>query len=151
MEHSDKKKIKEFLARNLKISCDEFEHIDEEIDIQNDRNITEKIHTISKKCHDMSDRSLEILSEQTGEEKLEDIENCAMGLSEVRNWLGTCIKNKDLSSEIDDISNYVNSLEEMAGKMEFIDSIESHPVDTHKNLRKIMVKRFEENSDEENK
>ncbi|HOI77921.1 MAG TPA: hypothetical protein PLI06_09985 [Methanofastidiosum sp.] len=145
MEHSDKKRVKDFLARNLKISSDKFENLDEEIEIQNDRDINEKIHAISKKCHDMSDRSLEILSKQAGEEKLEDIENCAMALSDVRGWLEVCIKNKDLSLEIEDISNYVKSLEEMADKMEFIDSIESHSADTHKNLRKIMVKRFEEN------
>jgi len=66
------------------------------------------------------------------------------GLSEIRSWVEKSIKNRVLDSEIEDISNYVKSLEEMTDKMEFIDSTES---DSHNTLMAIVKKRFEENSD----
>ncbi len=147
MKQSDKKKGNDLLVRSLKKSSESFDSRGEMADIQEEDEIKDKLHTISKKCHDMPDRSLEIISEPAGKEKLGDIENCAIDFSEIRNWVESSIKDKILSSEIDDISDYVKCLEEMEDKMEFIDTIESYPPDTHKNLRKIMKKRFLENSD----
>ena len=89
-------------------------------------------------------KSLDILSEDKKDGEIDSIEDCVRGLSEIRSWVEKSIKNRVLDSEIEDISNYVKSLEEMTDKMEFIDSTES---DSHNTLMAIVKKRFEENSD----
>lgn len=137
--------MKEFLLTNLKRSCDEFEQIDKEIEIESDKELKEKVHTISKKCSLITNISLNSLNEKSFEEKLTDIEDCAMGLSEIRNWLDSSIKDKSLNKEIGEISNYFGSLEVMADRLKFIDSIQSESPDSHDTLMKIMKKKREEN------
>lgn len=68
-----------------------------------------------------------------------------MGLSEIRNRLENSIKNKSLNTDIGEIFNYFGSLEEMAYRLKFIDSIESASFDSHNTLKKVIKKRREEN------
>jgi uncharacterized membrane protein len=89
---------------------------------------------------------LNILSEDEGE-ILDGIENCAMGLSEIKNWIKVSVQNKALDSEINDISNYFDGLEDMADKMKFMDSLESKSIESQKTLRAVMRKRIEEYKD----
>ena len=137
--------MKDFLLTNLKRSCEEFEQIDREIEIENDKELKEKVQTISKKCGLISNISLDSVNEKSFEEKLVDIEDCAMGLSEIRNWLESSIKSKSLDKEIGEILTYFESLEEMADSLKFIDSIQSESQDSHEALMKIMKKKREEN------
>jgi len=137
--------VKDFLCINLKRSCEEFEQIDREIEIEDDKELKEKVQTISKKCSLISNISLDSLNEKFFEEKLVDIEDCAMGLSEIRNWLESSINSKSLDKEIGEILNYFQSLEEMADRLKFIDSIQSESQDSHDALMKIMKKKREEN------
>jgi len=89
--------------------------------------------------------SLNILSEEVEEEILEEIENCAMGLYEIRNGIKACVKNKDLDSEIEDIFNFFGDLGDMMDRMEFIDSLESKSADLQKTLRIVIKKKIKEN------
>ena len=142
-EFPNKKRVKDFLLANLRRNCQEFESL-EEIEIEEDSALNDKIHDMTKKCHDLANISLNILREDEGE-ILDDIENCAMGLSEIKNWIKASVKNKALDSEINDISNYFDGLEIMADRMEFMDSLESKSIESQKTLRAVMRKRLEEN------
>ncbi|MEN6378696.1 MAG: hypothetical protein ABFD15_03840 [Methanofastidiosum sp.] len=137
--------MKDFLLTNLKRNCEEFEHLVEGVDIEQDLELKERILSISKKCHEISNMSLNILSQEVEEEVLEEIENCAMGLSEIRSWIKACAKNKDLDSEIEDIFNFFGDLGDMMDRMEFIDSLESKSTDLQKTLRVVMKKKIKEN------
>lgn len=68
-----------------------------------------------------------------------------MGLSEIKSWIKACQNNKILDSEINDISNFFEGLEDMAEKMEFMDSLESKSIESQKTLRAVMRKRIQEN------
>jgi len=68
-----------------------------------------------------------------------------MGLSEIRNRLENSIKNKSLNIDIDEIFNCFGSLEEIAYRLKFIDSIEPLSFDSHNTLKKVIKKRREEN------
>lgn len=140
-ESFSKKKVKDFLLTNLKRNCEEFESLVEDIDIEEDLELKEKINNISNKCHELSIISLNILGEEIEEIMFEDIESCAMGLSEIRNWIKSCIKNKALKSELNDISNFFDGLEEIADRMKFIDSIQQKSLDSQKTFIEAVKKR----------
>ncbi|NMC76078.1 MAG: hypothetical protein GYA60_02095 [Candidatus Methanofastidiosa archaeon] len=137
---SEKKNIKEFLLSNLKKSSEEFDYIDKDADIPKDKDINEKIFAISKNCHEILERSIKALNEPLEEEKLRDIEDCAMGISELRSWIETSKKNKTISLEIDYIADYTERLKEMVDKMKFIDSIDNN---SHDNFMMHIRKRRE--------
>ncbi len=144
-ESHDKKRVKNFLLTNLKRNCEEFEHLVEAVNIEEDPELKGKILSISNKCHEISNMSLNILSEEVEEEILGEIENCAMGLSDIRNRIKACAKNKDSDSNIENIFDFFGDMRDLMDRMEFIDSLESESADLQKTLRIVIKKKIKEN------
>lgn len=135
---SKKKEKKDFLYEKLQINSKEFALLEKEVNIKN-----YEAQAIAKKCLDLSKKSLEALEKQDDDKDIENISTCAMSLSEIKSWLERSLDNNDLNSEINDLINYFDNLNEMMEKMEFLDSIQSESEEAQKKFIGHLKKRRE--------
>ncbi len=136
-----KKKKEDFLRENLKKNNKDFAQLEKEIKIQND-----EIQEITKKCHILSEKSLKALDNQEDDETLENLNICAMGLSEIKSWLENSLKTDDLDSGTKDLITYFDNFNEMIERMEFIDSLENESQKTQKNFIEYLKQKREQHN-----